>query len=175
MELRPRNPPGVVSAALVLPAGLLSPEVARHARETQAVERRAVDAVLAAEWALGLSRRRPPNNKGYDVVSRRAGEPDVHIEVKGRISGADSVTVTYSELIHGKNLGSSTGWRWSRSARTVRRSTGCGMSATPSPATPSCLGVAGGGGGVEVGADVGAGAGAVLRPRGGAHTTRCVP
>ena len=100
------KPPRVVSAALVLPAGLLSPEVARHARETQAVERRAVDAVLAAEWALGREpTEMPHNNKGYDIVSRRAGEPDVHIEVKGRISGADSVTVTYSELIHGKNLG----------------------------------------------------------------------
>jgi hypothetical protein len=43
----------VVGAALVIPAGLIPGEVATCARETARVERRAVDAVLAAErpWA----------------------------------------------------------------------------------------------------------------------------
>jgi len=57
-QLRPR-PPDIAGAALVVPQGLLDrlagrepAEAARHARETERVERRAVDAVLAAERAL---------------------------------------------------------------------------------------------------------------------------
>ncbi|BCO37716.1 helicase [Mycobacterium heckeshornense] len=98
--------PRVVAAALILPAGMLSPTIAQHARDTAAVERRALDAVLAAERRIG---RQPiemaHTNKGYDIASARDGEPVVHIEVKGRLSGADTLTLTYSELIHGKNMG----------------------------------------------------------------------
>ncbi|BCQ10584.1 RNA polymerase-associated protein RapA [Mycobacterium heckeshornense] len=98
--------PRVVAAALILPAGMLSPTIAQRARDTAAVERRAVDAVLAAERRIG---RQPiemaHTNKGYDIASARDGEPVVHIEVKGRLSGADTLTLTYSELIHGKNMG----------------------------------------------------------------------
>nr|WP_255450208.1 helicase-related protein [Skermania sp. ID1734] len=105
MQLAAKEP-RVVSAALIVPAGMLSGAAAAHAKQTQAVERRAVDAVLRAERMLGrVPTEMAHNNKGYDISSTRAGEADVHIEVKGRISGADDVTVTYSELIHGKNLG----------------------------------------------------------------------
>lgn len=98
--------PRVVAAALILPAGMLSPAAAQHARDTAVVERRAVAAVLAAERRIGRHpTEMPPNNKGYDIASTRDGEPVVHLEVKGRLAGADTVTVTYSELIHGKNMG----------------------------------------------------------------------
>lgn len=104
-------PPVVVGAALVVPAGLvarLSGErdrmPATHARETARVERRAVDAVLAAEDALGRHpREMPHNNPGYDI---RSTTPDGHllfVEVKGRISGADSFTVTRTEILTGLN------------------------------------------------------------------------
>ena len=53
------SPPKVVGAALLtIPAGLIPGDVATHARETARIERRAVDAVLAAERALGQIRWR---------------------------------------------------------------------------------------------------------------------
>jgi len=69
------------------------------------VERRAVDAVLAAERALG---RRPTemahNNPGFDIRSEGPG-PVVRIEVKGRILGADDFVITRSEVLAAKELG----------------------------------------------------------------------
>jgi hypothetical protein len=45
----------------------------------------------------------PPNNKGYDIESRDA-DGLWFIEVKGRIIGADTFTVTRSEIGVGANL-----------------------------------------------------------------------
>ncbi|MGH7903853.1 MAG: helicase-related protein [Candidatus Dormibacteraceae bacterium] len=106
-------PPTVVGGALVVPAGLLArlqgrrreaPE--RYARDTERVELAAVEAVVAAESALGRSPRvMPPNNRGYDIESRDE-DGDLHfIEVKGRVAGAPSVTVTRSEFGVGLNKG----------------------------------------------------------------------
>lgn len=100
--------PKVVAQALVIPLswveGELPPEAPVHAKETKPVERRAVEAVLAAERALG---REPVeqafNNKGFDISST---EPDGHvvtIEVKGRIQGAKDFFVTHNEVLTGKN------------------------------------------------------------------------
>lgn len=104
------RPPQIVSAALVLPASLLPVDAGDQADpggytlDTSVVERRAVDAVLAAERRLG---REPEemshSNKGFDI---RSGKPDGHlvfIEVKGRILGADTFTVTTSEVGFAKN------------------------------------------------------------------------
>jgi SNF2 family DNA or RNA helicase len=103
-------PPVVVGGALVLPAGLLAQlqetpaDSAERARETERVERAAVDAVLAIERRLGRTPlEMPPNNKGYDIESK---DPDGRlwfIEVKGRVEGADTVTVTKSEIGVGRN------------------------------------------------------------------------
>jgi len=105
------KPPVVVGAVLVVPEGLLAALAGtapppQHARHTEEVERRAVAGVLAAERRL---HRKPTemahNNKGYDVQSRT---PDGHLlflEVKGRIEGADDVTVTRNEVLHIKNAG----------------------------------------------------------------------
>jgi superfamily II DNA or RNA helicase len=99
------SPPMVIGAALVIPAGLVGGQAATHARETAAVERRAVDMVLAAERALGREPvEMPHNNPGYDIHSTTADGQSVFIEVKGRIAGADDVTITLNEVLLGKNV-----------------------------------------------------------------------
>jgi len=107
-------PPVVVGAALVVPAGLLAaladgevrPTPADHARHTARVERLAIDAVLATETALGRHpEEMPHDNPGFDV---RSLTPDGHllfIEVKGRVAGAPTVTVTRNEILFGLNAG----------------------------------------------------------------------
>lgn len=101
------RPPKVVSAALVLPAGLLAAEgdgPPTTAVDTTVTERRAVDAVLAAERRLGrVPEEMPHSNPGYDI---RSLTPDGHlviIEVKGRVTGAQDYVVTYNEVLTGKN------------------------------------------------------------------------
>ncbi|MEJ6549016.1 helicase-related protein [Corynebacterium sp. USCH3] len=111
-HLRP-NPPVVAARALIVPRGLLrliggadADEVAQHAKDTEEVDRRAVDAVLAAERQLGrIPREMPHNNPGFDVSSREpeSVDPSVIIEVKGRILGAGDFTITHREVVTGKN------------------------------------------------------------------------
>lgn len=97
------KPPTVAGAALIIPAGLL-PAAARPATDTAVVERRAVDAVLAAERALGREpEEMPHNNPGFDIRSIDASAATIFIEVKGRIAGAEDFFVTYNEVLHGKN------------------------------------------------------------------------
>jgi len=45
----------------------------------------------------------PPNNKGYDIESKDAEGTIWFIEVKGRIAGAETFTITRSEVGVGKN------------------------------------------------------------------------
>lgn len=64
-----------------------------------------MDAVMAAERALGYEPRDVGALKvGYDVESR---VPETgllrFIEVKGRVAGADTVTVTKNEILTGLN------------------------------------------------------------------------
>ncbi len=103
-------PPVAVGGALVVPAGLLADpgtEPALHAADAAArarVERSAVAAVLEAERRLG----RDPHNvgqekRGYDVESRRGDGRLLFIEVKGRATGADTVTVTKNEILTALN------------------------------------------------------------------------
>ncbi len=105
-------PPVVVGGALVIPRGLLerlrgerTVEPGVYARETERVERLAVDAVIAAERRLGREpREMPRNNPGYDILSRpRDGGPLLFIEVKGRIVGAKEFTITKSEILTALN------------------------------------------------------------------------
>lgn len=108
--LRPL-PPVVAGGALVIPYGLLQrltgkrdEPVATYAKQTAEVERRAVEAVMAAERRLG----RPPvelprNNKGFDICSFTPDGHYLFIEVKGRLAGAEDFSVTRSEVLYGKN------------------------------------------------------------------------
>ena len=46
----------------------------------------------------------PHHNEGYDIESRHPDTGDLYfIEVKGRIEGADTVTVSRSQIIHAQN------------------------------------------------------------------------
>ncbi len=97
-------PPELALVAVVVPRAMVSPEVAAHARETKRVERRAVEAVMAAERALGRTPAEQAfNNKGFDILSEVEGADPIRIEVKGRIAGADSFDITISEILLGQN------------------------------------------------------------------------
>ena len=105
-------PPVVTGGALVVPAGLLSSlrgattrDVAERVRERSAVERAAVDAVMAIERALGHDPvEMPTSNKGYDIESKAADGSLLFLEVKGRARGAETFIVTRSEIGIGRNL-----------------------------------------------------------------------
>jgi SNF2 family DNA or RNA helicase len=107
-------PPVVAGGALVIPRGLLErlrgerhAEPSLYAKETERVERIAVDAVLAAEAALERdAEEKPRNNPGYDILARpRDGGPLLFIEVKGRVAGASTFTITKNEVLYALNKG----------------------------------------------------------------------
>ncbi|MDR2381356.1 MAG: DUF3883 domain-containing protein [Bifidobacteriaceae bacterium] len=97
-------PAHVRGLALVVPSRLLVPAdeaaaVAQHAKQTDAVERRAVDLVLAAERALGrVPEEQPHGHPGYDVRSTDSAGRVFFIEVKGRIRGATTFEITANEV-----------------------------------------------------------------------------
>ncbi|MGK2954707.1 MAG: helicase-related protein [Solirubrobacterales bacterium] len=110
-------PPIVVGGALVVPIGMLRhvgatglPE--EYAISRREVERRAINAVLATEAQLGWDavdlNTEQRNHPGFDIRSRRTGQGDKvgdikFIEVKGRIAGAPTVTVSRNEILTGLN------------------------------------------------------------------------
>ncbi|EQD45201.1 helicase domain protein, partial [mine drainage metagenome] len=78
--------------------------VSRFARETREVEERAVRAVLDEEARIGRrAEEMAHSNPGFDI---RSVDTDGHlllIEVKGRIEGSTTVTVTRNEILTGLN------------------------------------------------------------------------
>ena len=109
-------PPVVVGGALVVPAGLLralgappaaagAPDWAGSAAERARVERLAMDAVLAAERALGfVPRDVGAEKRGYDVESAVPGTGRLRfLEVKGRVADARTVTISKNEILTGLN------------------------------------------------------------------------
>ena len=108
-------PPVAVGGALVVPAGLLArlrpsaPESemnsAMFARDTAHAERVAMDAVQARETELGHDPRDVSALKcGWDIESRDGKTGRLRLlEVKGRVEGADTVTVTRNEILHALN------------------------------------------------------------------------
>lgn len=106
------KPPVLTAVMLVIPAGMAGGTVADFARDTAVTERRAVDAVLAAEIALGRDpEEMPHNHKGYDIRSLPPADgkgtrgPTIFIEVKGRIEGASHFSISYNEVLHARNTG----------------------------------------------------------------------
>ncbi len=103
------TPPRVTGATLVIPQGwldaLTDPEGAEtRARETQRIERIAVDAVLAIERSLAGHHptEMPHNNPGYDIECETPDGLDF-IEVKGRVEGEDTFVLTRQEAVTALN------------------------------------------------------------------------
>jgi len=111
-------PPTVQGGALIVPAGLLAglhgdreaaePEVDPYvagAESRAEIERLAMEAVMGTERTLGHEPRDvSAENVGYDIESRDGTTGHLRfIEVKGRVSGATTVTVTCNEILVGLN------------------------------------------------------------------------
>lgn len=102
-------PPVVLGGALIIPAGLLAKlkgePVDTFARETKRIEKLAMQAVILAEQRLGFVPRDVSAQKlGWDVESSVPGTGRLRfIEVKGRVAGAQTVTVTKNEIMAGLN------------------------------------------------------------------------
>ncbi|HLI43601.1 MAG TPA: helicase-related protein, partial [Acidimicrobiales bacterium] len=104
-------PPVLVGAALVIAAGLLAAlgdadaaTASQLARETRVIEERAMRAVLEAEARLGRHAEAMSHaNPGFDIRSIDAGGHLLLIEVKGRIEGSTTVSVTRNEILTGLN------------------------------------------------------------------------
>ncbi len=104
-------PPVVLGGLLVAPAGLLArmmgkplPESARTVDTLQAAARaRAI--VMDVERRLGFEPvDREFEHLGYDIESRVPGTGRLRfIEVKGRIAGAQTITVTRNEILYSLN------------------------------------------------------------------------
>jgi len=105
-------PPVIIGGALIIPAGLLlrlrgerEGPLDAHAHETHRVELAAMAAVIAQERALGYLPRDVSADKcGYDIESQIPGTGRLRfIEVKGRVAGAPTVTLTKNEILTALN------------------------------------------------------------------------
>jgi len=116
------RPPTVLGGALVIPLGWFAQaETGGEApalRETppptfgvanKEVELMAMEAVMVRERSLGFAPRDvSKENRGYDLESRYPATHEKQgqlrfIEVKGRVAGADTVTVTKNEILTALN------------------------------------------------------------------------
>jgi SNF2 family DNA or RNA helicase len=104
-------PPVVLGGLLVVPIGLLATMSGRATPistvpvDTQASAARARAIIMNMESRLGFEPTdREFEKLGYDIESRVPGTGKLRfIEVKGRISGADTVTVTRNEILYSLN------------------------------------------------------------------------
>ncbi|MEJ2854898.1 MULTISPECIES: helicase-related protein [unclassified Saccharothrix] len=102
-------PPKITTAALVVPLAMVENEIPRdapiRAKETEEVERRGVEKVLATERALGRNpQEQAANNPGYDILSTPPDDgPSIRIEVKARLEGAADFYVTHNEVVTAQN------------------------------------------------------------------------
>ncbi len=103
--------PVVLGGLLVVPAGLLRAIVGApaaptaQASDTQAAAARARAIVMQVERDLGFDPvDREFDRLGYDIESRIPGSGRLRfIEVKGRVAGADTITVTRNEVLYSLN------------------------------------------------------------------------
>ncbi len=102
-------PPVVIGGVVVVPAGLLAKMgvliEGSHAVDTQASAARARAIIMDIERRLGYEPiDRETEKLGYDIESRVLGTGKLRfIEVKGRVSTADTVTVTKNEILYSLN------------------------------------------------------------------------
>ena len=109
------QPPVVIGGALIVPVGLLARLQGREessaaepgvfGRQRQAVEAAAMAAVTQQERGLGFEPVDVSDaNLGWDIESRIPGTGKLRfIEVKGRVAGARTITVTKNEILAGLN------------------------------------------------------------------------
>ena len=103
-------PPVVLGGLLVVPLGLLSVMTGRDLpptmpADTQASAARARAIVMEIERGLGFEPTdRELERLGYDIESRVPGTGKLRfIEVKGRVAGAPTITVTRNEVLYSLN------------------------------------------------------------------------
>jgi hypothetical protein len=105
-------PPVVLGGLVVVPMGLIAaitgralPAAPAHATDTQASAARARAIVMEIERNLGfLPTDREFEKLGYDIESLIPGTGRLRfLEVKGRIAGADTITVTKNEILYSLN------------------------------------------------------------------------
>ena len=104
-------PPVVLGGLLVVPRGLVNAMGGREsaapstAVDTQESAARARSIIMETELNLGFDPTdREFEKLGYDIESRVAGTGKLRfIEVKGRVSGASTVTVTRNEILYSLN------------------------------------------------------------------------
>ena len=105
-------PPVVMGGALVIPGGLMSRLKGKRddvpdlfARETRRIEQMAMHAVMDLERSLKyFPRDVSQDNCGYDIESAIPDSGKLRfIEVKGRLQGAKTVTVTKNEILTALN------------------------------------------------------------------------
>lgn len=110
-------PPAVIGGALIIPRGLLNrlsgkmePEVGLFGENRREVELAAMKAVMDIEAELGCQPVDVSAKKvGYDIEStipeeKRNGGPCLRfVEVKGRVKGATTVTVSKNEILTALN------------------------------------------------------------------------
>jgi hypothetical protein len=104
------QPPVVTGGLVVIPIGLIAAMTGREVSATNPVDTqlsaaRAREAVMRVERELGFEPvDRELEKLGYDIESRVPGTGRLRfIEVKGRVSGADTVTVTKNEILTSLN------------------------------------------------------------------------
>ncbi len=103
-------PPVVLGAMVVVPLGLIAQMTGQRVSlgptiDTQAAAARARAIVMEAERDLGFEPvDRETEKLGYDIESRVPGTGRLRfIEVKGRVAGTRTVTVTKNEIIYSLN------------------------------------------------------------------------
>ncbi len=104
-------PPNVIGGAIIVPIGLLKNEdttkqSTMFARKTRAIEQTALQVVMETERKLGYDPQDVSADKcGYDIESRNSENPGTlrFIEVKGRVKGAQTVTITKNEILTALN------------------------------------------------------------------------
>ncbi len=104
-------PPVVLGGLLVVPMGLLAAMTGRtiaaptSPADTQASAARARAVIMAIERSLGFEPTdRELEKLGYDIESRVPGTGKLRfIEVKGRVTGAATITVTRNEILYSLN------------------------------------------------------------------------
>jgi len=110
-------PPNIIGAALIIPAGMLAetgdlatspgypPTFAASPEARKRVENLAMQAVMVAELHIGNDARDvSKENLGYDIESKDGETGRLRmIEVKGRVKGAGTVTITRNEIMTALN------------------------------------------------------------------------